>query len=96
MKIQSIKNQKTSFKSYSVLKYNNKTPFYTTTMFFRKDLDWNALVNMVNDKYRNVDKVNVICHACSDGEEVFSLAALIKTLLKSSSEKFFPIIAKMF
>ena len=94
MKIQNINNHKPSFKSYSVMKFNDQIPFYTTTMFFRKDLDWDALVNKVNDEYKNVPKVNVIFHACSDGEEVFSFAAKLKTMLKSSSEKFFPLIAK--
>lgn len=95
MKIQNDNiDNKPRFKSYSVLKFNDQIPFYTTTMFFRKDLDWNALVKKVNDEYQNTQQVNVIFHACSDGEEVFSLAAKLKTLLNSSAEKFFPLIAK--
>ena len=94
MRINNNVSHKPNFKSYSKLKFNEKIPFYTTTMFFRKDLDWDAFTNMINDEYQNTQKVNVICHACSDGEEAFSLAAKLKTLLKSSSEKFFPIIAK--
>ena len=86
-----------SFRMYSehrsdVASYN----YWTTTKFFRDDLNWNNFVFMMHNKYKDVDKVNVQCFACSDGEEPFSLAMKLDAYLNEKSAKFFPIVAKDF
>lgn len=68
--------------------------YRNTTNFFRNDLDWNAFAEFVKNKYKDADKVNVICHACSDGSEPMSLAILLQEKLGHDAAKFFPITAK--
>lgn len=41
------------------------------TRLCRDDLDFPAVVNFLDKKYKDVPKVNVIMHACSDGESLF-------------------------
>ena len=82
------------FRSYSTNKTINNYNFYTTTSIFRDDLDWNGLMCLMSSKYNNTPKVNVICHACSDGEEVYSLAMAIKNFYGKEADKFYPIIGK--
>ncbi|MDD3593184.1 MAG: hypothetical protein PHX18_00990 [Candidatus Gastranaerophilales bacterium] len=65
-----------------------------TTCFFRNDLEWAQLVKLLDQKYKDVPKVNVYCYACSDGSEPYSLAMLLlEKLGPKKAEKFFPIIA---
>ena len=68
--------------------------YRTTTYFFRDDLNWNTFINLIWDKYKNVDRVNVINHVCSNGQEPYSLATMLMEKLGEEAEKFFPIIAK--
>ncbi len=68
--------------------------YKTTTYFFRDDLDWHGLINLLNNKYRNTPKVNIINHACSNGPEVYSLIIQLGLSLGKTAEKFFPILAK--
>ena len=68
--------------------------YKTTTYFFRDDLNWHELVDVLQYKYRNAKKVNIINHVCSNGQEPYSLAAKLIQVLKSEAEKFFPIFAK--
>lgn len=68
--------------------------YRNTTNFFRSDLDWETLINHINEKYKNIDKVNIVCHACSDGSEPLSIAMLLEERLGEKAEKFFPIQAK--
>lgn len=65
-----------------------------STNFFRNDLNWKELTNLLSQKYAHTDKVNVFCYGCSDGSEPVSLAMLLAEKLKDDSKKFFPIIAK--
>ncbi len=68
--------------------------YRSTTSFFRGDLNWTQMAKFFGDKFKNVDKVNVLNYGCSSGEETYSIImSLIKTLGKQA-EKFFPIIAK--
>ena len=65
------------------------------TCLFRWDLDFDYLINYMEYKYRDTDKVNIIAHACSVGEEVFSLISkMIDNLGINNSEKYFPIDAR--
>lgn len=58
------------------------------------DLDWHKLANILVEKYKNTNKVNIYCYACSEGAEPLSLAMLlIEKLGKEEAQKFFPIIA---
>ena len=70
------------------LKYRN------TTNFFRNDLDWQNFADFVAEKYKMVNKVNVVCYACSDGSEPLSLLMLFKEKFPNGGKKFLPIVAK--
>ena len=48
------------------------------TCFFRICLDWINFGKFIEQKYQNVPKVNIINHACSIGEEAYSLAIIIE------------------
>ena len=74
MRIYPIKNNNVYFSANNREVYNadNKFQYKTTTYFFRADTDWDALSNYLCQKYADVDKVNVICHACSNGMEPYS------------------------
>ena len=65
------------------------------TCLFRSDLDFDYLVNFLEYKYRDTDKVNIIAHACSDGEEVFSFISKMFDLLGyNNSKKYLPADAR--
>ena len=65
------------------------------TCLFRTDLDFDYLINFLEYKYRDVDKVNIIVHACSDGEEVFSLVSkLVDMLGFNNAKKYLPVDAR--
>ena len=63
------------------------------TCFFRHDLDFDKFADFLNLKYANTDKVNVIVQACSDGEEAYSLLAVMMDRLGKHVSKFLPIKA---
>ena len=64
------------------------------TRFFRDDINWNKLVDFLEEKYKNIDDVRIIMHACSNGEEAYSLITVLLERLGEKAEKFFPILAK--
>ena len=65
------------------------------TCFFRSDLDFDYLINFLEYKYRDTNKVNIIAHACSDGEEIFSfLSKLIDSLGVKNINKYIPVDAR--
>lgn len=68
--------------------------YRTTTYFFREDLDWNSFVKLLKYKYNNAQKVNIISHICSNGQEPYSLVVKLIQILGDDASKFFPIIAK--
>lgn len=68
--------------------------YKTVTYFFREDLCWNDLVRLIAYKYKSSPKVNIINHACSNGQEPYSLAVKLIQTLGEEAEKFFPIQAK--
>ena len=90
----SYPNKMPSFKHYNVKKKTLLYSFTTETDFFRSDVNWDKFVELLYLKYKNTDKVNLICHACSDGEEAYSLAVKLISKFGEKAEKFFPIIAR--
>jgi chemotaxis methyl-accepting protein methylase len=93
----SNKNIKTTFTSnYRDVtdKLTKKLLYKNNSWFFRSDLEWKSLATELERKYKNVDKVNVHCFACSEGTEPFSLAMmLMEEMGPKKAQKFFPIIA---
>ena len=67
----------------------------TQSSVFRSDLDWMKFANYLDTHFKDTDKVNIVCQACSDGSEPYTLAlALIHSLGIEKSKKFFPIKAR--
>ena len=65
------------------------------TCLFRHDLNFDYLINFLDFKYCDADKVNIIAHACSDGEEVFSLVSkMIDSLSYKNAKKYLPVQAR--
>lgn len=64
------------------------------TVLCRDDLYFPEVVDYLDNKYKNVPKVNVVMHACSDGEEVYSFLGVLKSRLKEKAAKFLPLSAK--
>ena len=63
------------------------------TEWFRNDIDWSKIADFLSQKYRGVKDVFVVCHACSSGEEPYSLRTKLKTDLGAEADKF-SIIAR--
>lgn len=64
------------------------------TVLCRDDLYFPEVVDFLDNKYKNVPKVNVIMHACSDGEEAYSFVGVLISRLKEKALKFLPVKAK--
>ena len=80
---------------YNNVKNNDGTIKYRgDTKICRDDLYFPGVVDYLANKYRNVPKVNVIMHACSNGEEVYSFLGVLIIRLKEHALKFLPISAK--
>ena len=91
-------NTPINFKSSSrnVCDFGKGIEYQTTTCLFRDDVDWKNLVNILEKKFKKTDKVNVIIHACSSGEEALSFALRLDLILGNKAEKYYPIVAKDF
>ena len=85
-----------TFGTYSEERKTGPYKYWTSTKFFREDLNWNDFVFMLFQKYKGVPQVNIRCFGCSDGEEPYSLAMKLDVVLGKYAEKFFPIVAKDF
>lgn len=86
-----------NFNSYrhSILNKRGKVVNRGDTCMFRWDLNPDCLINFIEYKYRDTDKVNILVHACSDGEEVYSLlSTMIESLGLKNAKKYLPIRAK--
>lgn len=64
------------------------------TQFFRGDLIWSKIAAFLDKHFAKADKVTFINHACSSGEEPYSVVMKLITDLGDRAKKFFPIIAK--
>ena len=73
---------------------NNKIFNRPTTYFFRKDLNWKEFLEVIQERFKNANKVNTYIWGCSKGDEAYSLAMLLDRYFGAESEKFFPIEAK--
>lgn len=74
---------------------NGKFLHNNTTNFFRIDLEWDKYTDFLIEKYKDQNKVDVYCYACSDGTEPYSLAMMLITKLGfEGAQKFFPIKAR--
>jgi chemotaxis methyl-accepting protein methylase len=97
VRVDTINNHNLCFKSY-FNPIKNKAGLVINrgdTCLFRHDLDFDYFVDFLERKYKNTDKVNIIAHACSDGEEAYSLVyMMIKILGKDGAAKFLPIDAR--
>lgn len=71
-----------------ILKYRGDT------CLCRQDLYFPEIVDYLDNKYKDTPKVNVIMHACSDGEEVYSFLGVLISRLKDKAAKFLPLSAK--
>ena len=86
---------KPNFKHYyNEVHSNGKLKYRNNTCFFRICLDWINFGKFIEQKYQNVPKVNIINHACSIGEEAYSLAIIIEKFCPNLAKKCYPIIAK--
>lgn len=75
--------------------YNtNNIKHRNTTYFYRQDTDWDMLRKFLINKYKNTDKVNTYCYACSDGSEPYTFIMDLKMNAPEQADKFLPIIAK--
>ena len=66
------------------------------TRICRDDLYFPEVVDFLNKKYKDAPKVNVIMHACSNGEEVYSFLGVLVSKLREKSSKFLPVSARDF
>lgn len=73
---------------------NGELKYRGDTVMCRDDLYFPEVVDFLDNKYKNVPKVNVIIHACSDGEEVYSFLGVLISKLKEKAAKFLPLTAK--
>ena len=86
--------QNTIFGSSSRCVFNKEKQIICNyTKFFRDDLDWIHFIQLLGQKYKNTNKVNILDLACSDGSESVSLMTLLVHKLQSEAYKFFPILA---
>lgn len=85
-----------NFKSYqhAVLNKYGAVVNRGDTCLFRWDLDSAGLIKYLEKKYAGVDKVNLIAHASSVGEEVYSFIAVMLNMLGSDKAmKYLPVKA---
>ena len=73
---------------------NNGNPVYTSTYFFRDDIEWYDLVKFVENNFKNKDKVNVYSLACSDGSEPYTFAmTVLDNIPQKEQPKYLPVYA---
>ena len=70
-----------------------KPKHMNNTSFFRLYKIWEPTVKYLEERFKDVEKVNIYNLACSDGSEPLSLAMLIKSKFPYLAKKFLPIKA---
>jgi len=89
-----------SFKPSFGIFFNNvndddgKLCYRGDTRICRDDLYFPEVIDFLDNKYKHAQKVNVIIHACSDGEEVYSFLGVLISRLQKQAAKFLPVCAK--
>ena len=64
------------------------------TFSMRGTIDWNYFPHVLDDKFKNKEKVNVYSLGCSDGSEAYSFAiSFLEELRPDRAKKFLPILA---
>ena len=64
----------------------------TYTSLFREDMNWAIFSKIINENFRETEKVNIYSLACSDGSEAYTTAISILENCENP-QKFFPISA---
>lgn len=64
------------------------------TAICRNDIYFPDVIDFLDNKYKNTPKVNVIMHACSDGEEAYSFLSVLLSQLEEKAAKFLPLDAR--
>lgn len=72
-----------------------KVKYRNDTWIFRPSLVWwNDFMNFIDEKYKNIPKVNIYDFACSDGTEVYNILLALKIQFGDENMvRFLPIIA---
>ena len=94
--LDSVKFYKPSFGTYfnNVNGSDGNLRYRGDTRICRDDLNFPEVVDFLNNKYKYASKVNIVVHACSDGEEVYSLLGVMISRLGNKAAKFLPLKAK--
>ena len=80
-----------------IMDKSRKNVLYKTfTYTFRNDFNWFYFPQFISNKYKNVEKVTFVDHACSSGEETVSIVSKLMEDLGEEANKFFPILARDF
>ena len=66
------------------------------TSFFRDNRLWTNLTGLLENKFKNAQKVNVYSYGCSEGSEAYTFVMSILAKLEDKKEKYLPVIAKDF
>ena len=77
----------TSFGNISQIRTNVAPYEYANTTFFMRDRLRNVIHYIVNF-YKDAPLVNMICHACSEGQQAFSIKFLLMSMLKERANKY--------
>jgi chemotaxis methyl-accepting protein methylase len=64
-----------------------------SSFFFRDDIDWIKFGTYLKDKYKATPKVNTLIWGCSQGQEAYTMAILLKHYFGKDNKKFLPIKA---
>lgn len=62
--------------------------YYNTSSFFRPKFDIRNLIRYMENFYKDIPFVRIISHACSEGQEPFSIKFLLMSLLKERANKY--------
>ena len=99
MKIQTINYQQypNKFSFGSCARFyttTNGDEFGTNSWFFRDDIEWKRLAKYEKNHFCNINRVNIIQFASSDGSEAYTqIISLLENYPNKNSDKFFPIKA---
>lgn len=75
-------------------KTSNGNEFGTNSWLFRDDIDWKRLAKYEKNHFADINRVNIIQFASSDGSEAYTqIISLLENYPNKNSEKFFPIKA---
>ena len=77
----------TSFGNIPQIRTNVAPYEYANTTFFMRDRLRNVIKYMINF-YKDAPLVNMICHACSEGQQAYSIKFLLMSMLKEQANKF--------